>query len=424
MRTSLAVEAQSQARESTGGRAGGGREIRGNRLAQLDVALFTGGIDRPYVFGISTGLAAKGIRVDVIGSDTVDSPEMHATPGLTFLNLQRTLPKKANLAKWAWRVLILYVSLFRYAARSKAQVFHILWNNKLQMLDRTLLMNYHKLLGKKIVLTVHNVNTDKRDGTDTWLNRLTLRHQYRSADHMFVHTQQMKTELIQDFGVRDSAVTVIPFGINNSVPDTSLTSQEAKRRLGIEEGKKTILFFGRIGPYKGLELLASSFKELASGNPDYTLIIAGAPKKGGEAYIEGILDTLRDEINRGAAIPQVRFIPDEDTEIYFKAADAVILPYTEVYQSGVLFLSFSFGTPVIAADIGSFSDDILPGQTGFLFKSRDTGDLARTIETYFASPLYKNLSQERPAIRDFANQQHSWDVVGEMTRSVYTALIS
>ena len=69
----------------------------------------------------------------------------------------------------------------------------------------------------------------------------------------------MKAELSSDFGVPKSKVSVIPFGINNTVPNTSLSSAEAKRRLGISSTDKTMLFFGNIAPYKGLEYLTAAF---------------------------------------------------------------------------------------------------------------------------------------------------------------------
>ena len=58
----------------------------------------------------------------------------------------------------------------------------------------------------------------------------------------------MKADLLSDFGVPESKVSVIPFGINNTVPNTSLSSAEAKRRLGIGNTDKTMLFFGNIAP--------------------------------------------------------------------------------------------------------------------------------------------------------------------------------
>ena len=54
---------------------------------QLEVGLLTGGQDRHYAFGLAMALIAKGMYVDVIGSDLVDGPEVHITPRLRFLNL-------------------------------------------------------------------------------------------------------------------------------------------------------------------------------------------------------------------------------------------------------------------------------------------------------------------------------------------------
>src|SRR5258707_920518 len=167
--------------------------------------------------------------------------------------------------------------VMHYAATAKPKIFHILWNNKFQLFDRTLLTLFYRLLGKKIFLTVHNVNAAKRDSKDTLLNRLTLRTQYRLAHHIFVHTQKMKLELCEQFGVRGARVTVIPFGINNAVPITSLSRSEARQRLGISADKKTILFFGRITPYKGLEYLISAFQRIIH-HDEFQLIVVGRPE--------------------------------------------------------------------------------------------------------------------------------------------------
>src|SRR5205823_1718334 len=146
----------------------------------------------------------------------------------------------------------------------------------------------YKVLGKKLVFTAHNVNTAKRDGNDSLLNRLTLKIQYRLVDHIFVHTEKMKAELFADCGIPESKVTVIPFGINNSVPDTDLSAAEARRRLGISESDKAILFFGAIRQYKGLEFLVDAFQRLAAKDKNYRLIIAGEPKRGTERYLSDI----------------------------------------------------------------------------------------------------------------------------------------
>jgi D-inositol-3-phosphate glycosyltransferase len=389
----------------------------------VDVGLLTGGFDKPYAFGLAMALSAREVGLDVIGSDEVDSPEMHNTPGLNFLNFYGNPRAASHLRGKAMRVLVFYMRLIRYTCAARPRLFHILWNNKLQFFDRTALMMFYKLMGKRIVFTAHNVNAGKRDSNDSFLNRWTLRIQYLLADHIFVHTEKMKTELLQDFGAPREKVTVIPFGLNDSVPDTALTPAEARQRLGITQSDKAILFFGAIRPYKGLEYLVDAFRRLAARDSSYRLIIAGEKKKGSEGYLEEIQSTISSEFATEQVIQRIAFIPDEETELYFKAADVLVLPYTLVFQSGVLFLSYNFGLPAVATQVGSFEDDIAEGETGFLCAPRDPVDLARAIETYFASDLFRTLDHRRKEIRNYASMRNSWDVVAEMTCGVYQRLL-
>jgi glycosyltransferase involved in cell wall biosynthesis len=267
------------------------------------------------------------------------------------------------------------------------------------------------------------VNAGRRDSKDSLLNRLTLEAQYRLADHIFVHTKKMKDELLERFHVRSAAVTIIPFGINNAVPDTELAPAEARQWLGIREGEKTLLFFGAIKPYKGLEYLVAAFQKIARrGN--YQLIIAGERKKGSEEYFDRIQQDIARDATREQIVQQIEFIPDSETEVYFKAADVVVLPYTEIFQSGILFLAYRFGLPVIATDVGSFRESMIEGRTGFVCGPRDADDLASTIQRYFASDLFLELEQRRQEIRDYASARYSWDVVGDVTRDLYARLLA
>ena len=389
----------------------------------ITATLLTGGVDRPYALGLARQLVSKEVDLDFIASDELDSPELRSTPGINFLHLRGDQNPNAGLAQKVSRTCAYYARLIRYAATAEPRIFHVLWNNKFELLDRTVLILYYKVLGKKIVLTVHNVNARKRDAKDSLLNRITLRMQYQLADHIFVHTDKMKTELSEEFRVRASRVTVIPFGINNEVPNTSLTPDKAKQRLGIRRGEKTILFFGKVRPYKGLEYLVTAFLDLAARSEDYRLVVAGMPGKGCEEY----WDTIRERIGRcveeGRALVRADFIPDDEIELYLKAADLLVLPYRSVYESGVLFLGYNFGLPVIAADVGSVRSEIVEGKTGFVFKPEDPTALAQTIERYFNSDLYHDLNNRRQGIRAFAANRHSWDVVGQITKGVYASLL-
>ena len=392
------------------------------RPAILVVALLTGGGDKPYALGMAAALTSVGIRVDLIGSDDLNVPEVVSNPRVNFLNLRGDQRSEASPIAKMRRVLRYYLRLIVYAATAKPKLFHILWNNKFQLFDRTLLILYYKLLGKKIVLTAHNVNAGKRDSNDSWLNRLSLKIQYNLSNHVFVHTNGMKQELISDFRIPAGKVSVIPFGINNTVPNTSLSTAEAKRQLGIRKDNKTLLFFGNIAAYKGLEYLVVAFAELLKKERSYNLLITGNPK-GSKDYWNRIRQAIARSGIGDRVIEKIEYVPDEATELYFKAADVLVLPYSRVFQSGVLFLGYSFGLPAIAADVGNLKEEIVDGETGFVFTPRDSCDLARKIDKYFDSELFYDLEARRAQIKKYANERYSWDKVATIITAVYLDLL-
>lgn len=392
-----------------------------SQLSAPRIALLTGGGDKPYALGMAAALTSEGIHVDFIGSDDLRVPELLSNSRIHFHNLRGDQRPDVSLPAKTLRILIYYAKLILYAATAKPKLFHILWNNKFHLLDCTLLMLYYRSLGKKIVFTAHNVNAGKRDSNDSWLNRISLKIQYRLSDHIFVHTNGMKSEMISEFRIPESKVSVVPFGINNTVSDTSLSSAEARHQLGISKIDKALLFFGNIAPYKGLEYLIAAFDELLKRDRSYRLLIVGKPK-GPESYWNQVRRTIASSGIGDRTIEKIEYIPDEETELYFKAADVLILPYAHVFQSGVLFLGYSFGLPAIAADIGSLREEIVEGKTGFVFKPRDSSDLARTIQTYFNSELFHNLESRRSDIKAYANERYSWHKVAAIITSVYSRL--
>lgn len=389
----------------------------------IHVTLLTGGGDKPYALGVATALTSAGVIVDFIGSDDHVVRELLANPRVNFHNLRGAQRPQVSRVTKVLRVLNYYFRLICYAAKAKPAIFHILWNNKIEIFDRTLLMLYYKLLGKCLILTVHNVDKSKRDGGQSFLNRFSLRWQYRLSDHIFVHTEKMKTELVTEFGVAKEKVSVIPFGINNTVPNTSLSTADAKQQLGITKDEKTLLFFGNIAPYKGLEYLVAAFIELSKECSTYRLIIAGSVKNC-QTYWRAVEQSIILSGVGERIIRKIEYVPDEDTEIYFKAADVLVLPYTYIFQSGVLFLGYSFGLPAIASNAGSMQEDVIQGKTGFIYEAKNPAALAEAIRVYFRSDIYRNLDETKREIRDYANERYSWAIVGEMLDRVYRRILS
>jgi len=396
--------------------------VRSEEVPHVRVALLTGGGDKPYALGLASALIAKGLSFDFIGSDDVNSPDFHNHRQVRFLNLRGNQREDVSVLTKVLRVLTYYGRLLKYTATAEPTIIHILWNNKIEFFDRTLLLIYYRLLGKRIVFTAHNVNAAQRDGNDSLLNRLTLRIQYSLVNHIFVHTEKAKQQLASAFTVPDCKISVIPFGINSSTPNTALTTSEAKTRVGLTMSQKAILFFGNIAPYKGLEYLVQAMGLLKQTKPDYTLLIAGYPKNCAP-YWEKVQEQIsRSELRPNNIIERIEFVPDEETEVYFKAADVLILPYTHIFQSGVLSLGYNFGLPVIASDVGSLKEEIIPELTGSVFRPLDSSDLAEKLTDYFESDLYRQLDVRRHEIQEYANKRYSWATVADITCNVYKSL--
>lgn len=402
-------------RQSTG--------VAADAVGALRVGLLTGADDRSYALGLATSLIHRGVHLDFIGSDAVDGPELHGTPLVRFLNLRGDQSNTASLARKAWRLLRYYLRLMAYAATAKTRLLHILWNNKFECFDRTVLMAYYRLLGHRIVMTAHNVNAAKRDGRDSYLNRLTLRMQYRLCEHVFVHTPRMRDELHEEFDISRERISVIPFGINNTTPVTEITREEARQSLGLSSSSKVALFFGQIAPYKGLEYLVDALPELTSDIESFRLVIAGKVKSGSGSYWRAIQDRLADPRIRDHVIERIAHIPDSDVERYFKAADVLVIPYTNIFQSGVPFLAYSFGLPVIATDVGALRDDVVEGATGLICAPRDAAAIAQAIRAFFESRMFRDQDDSRASIRAMANERHSWAKVASITCGVYQEVL-
>jgi D-inositol-3-phosphate glycosyltransferase len=390
----------------------------------LKVSLLTGGQDEHYAFGLLGALISKGINVDFIGNDDMSKAEIVADKRVNFFNLRGNQNRAASSVQKITRVLTYYCRLLRYAATTDSRLFHILWLNKFLLFDSTLLNVYYKLLGKQLVFTAHNVDIRERDGGNNFLNRLSLKILYTLVDHIFVHTTKMKSQLIQQFSIKESKVSVIPFGINDALPKSDLTKSEARARLQLNAHHKTLLCFGNIAPYKGLEYAIHAMDRLIKKDDTFRLVIAGQIKGGCQQYWDEI-ERVGEKLDLGKyIIKKIEYIPDEEVEVYFKSSDVLLLPYRSIFQSGILIMSYSFGLPVVAADVGSLREDVMEGRTGTICRPEDPDDLADTICRYFESNLFRDLELLQKDIIDYGNEKHSWEEVGNITHSVYKNLLA
>lgn len=379
------------------------------------ISVLTAGKDPHYALGLLEGLLSKPLKIDFIANDEMQSSPLVSSTNVSYLNLRGNQGINASMREKVLRVIRYYLALLKYAMTTKSNLFHILWFNKFELLDNTLLILFYRLLGKHIVYTAHNVNTRERDNCSNLIYKLSLKYLYKHVDHIFVHSAQMKSELVDVYSVGPGKITVIPFPVNNVITHSGLTRSEAREVLGIDDDQKVLLFFGRIARYKGLDLLIQALDCL----PGCKLLIVGEIK-----YSDGFWNQVEESIFRlgldNRIYKKIGYVADEDVEIYFKASDLNVLPYKKIYQSGVIFLSYSFGVPVVVTDVGALAESVVEGVTGFVAAPDDPRDMAAKIGMFFQSDMYRYPEASRETIIRHVNEKHSWDRVTDTIYRVYS----
>ena len=178
-----------------------------------------------------------------------------------------------------------------------------------------------------------------------------------------------------------------------------LPREQALRALGLEPSRKTLLFFGLIREYKGLDILLEAFRSLPE---DYQLVVAGEPYGSFDKYRQ-IIDSLPGK-DRIRVFPD--YIRDSQVKGFFSAADLCVLPYRSATQSGISAIAYHFGVPMLVTDVGGLKESIGVHGTGIVAAEPRADLIAGHIVRYFADPALQQSCKE--AIEK-EKQRLSWE---------------
>lgn len=204
---------------------------------------------------------------------------------------------------------------------------------------------------------------------------------------------------------------VVPHPHYRAVYPDTVTRSEARRRLGLPDGARVVLFLGQVLAYKNVPALVRAVRR--STDPRVVLVVAGAPRT----------EALWAEVRRAAGDDRrVRLVRgrvrDESLQDYLRAADVVALPYRAILNSGSAVLAASFDRPVVLPRAGAGSDlrALLGDEWVHTYDGEiDTAALETSLERAARLPERTDgahLSPLSPAR------------VSAMTRAVYEALVA
>jgi len=271
-----------------------------------------------------------------------------------------------------------------------------------------------KILGKKIVFTIHDTSSLENSAVDSFL----FRRSAGQADRLLVHTVHSQNVVERDWGVPYNRIQVIPHGGYDDYYDISRSKAESRRALGLKDDDFVFLTFGTIRPYKGIDYLLPAIAQVRSWMPSFRAIIAGRAhdRALGDRYLRMIESLqLADVVDF-----RERFIETRELEDLFLASDHVVLPYVKIDQSGVLFMAYTFGRPVLATSVGGLSELIDTGQTGFIVPPAESNQLAEAlIAAAFERERLQTMGQ---CARAKMEREYTWDRQAEITVQTYREL--
>ncbi len=250
-----------------------------------------------------------------------------------------------------------------------------------------------------LVLTVHDPRHHVGDRVSQKTPQGILDFGFQRADQLVTHSEHLKRDLVDRLHLPEKIIHVIPHIALGTVPSD---------RLGASDGR-TILFFGRIWEYKGLEYLIRAEPLITERVPGARIVIAGEG--------EDMARYRRLMIHPDRFVVHNAFIPEDQRAALFEQATVVVLPYIDASQSGVIPVACTFGKPVVATTVGGLPELVDPGHTGYLVPPRDEQALADAVIRLLTDP---ELRREMGAnARRKAETELSSEAIAAKTIAVY-----
>lgn len=342
-----------------------------------------------YTAGLARGLAESGCEVVLLSRD--HDLEFGGEPGAMREFVRETLGSRGEHLELGGRVRDprRLAEMARLRRRCRA------WGPDVVHVQDSLPHDLRLAIAaglprRRYALTVHDPAPHPGDSGPSARIRAVRRALRRRATLVFVHSAALAEELRASGQVR-GAVEVVPHGFEPA----------AVRPL---PESPSLLFFGRISRYKGLDVLLDAMASVWERRPETTLTIAGAGDLPPHDALADPRVALRAE-----------YVPEAELPALFAAASCVVLPYRQASQSGVGSEAKRFGRPVVATSVGGLPE-LVGSECGLLVPPEDPRELATAILAVIETP---DLAAEMGRRGAASAAESSWRSVAEKTLGAY-----
>jgi glycosyltransferase involved in cell wall biosynthesis len=279
-----------------------------------------------------------------------------------------------------------------------------------------------RMFGLNLADIVHDVQSydTSRDANtviqESASHRANYNRIYDTFDVLFVHDKINRNLFLDIYDIPANRVFEIAHGSNEIMLEMtpSHTPDQLREMLEVEPGQKTVLFFGTITKYKGVEDLLQAFPAVRKAT-GARLIIAGFPAKDIDPKK---LMALAEELSVADDIAwYLDYVPNKQVVPIMMMSDVVAFPYRAITQSGVVQIAYACGKAVVATQVGGLGDVIENGQSGLLVEPESPDALAEAIISLLNdSELAQKMGQRA---HELSQTKYSWLNVADQILAVF-----
>lgn len=361
-------------------------------------------VNYKYSYSLANAIQSRGINIKMV----IDQKQEQENAGFERVKLFNTDEKNVGKFSKLINYIRSYKKIYKMIQEEHIDVLHTQWVI-FSPLDYWFLNKIKKKCGVRLVTTIHDI----LPFNEKFYDRNFHKKIYTLSDAIIVQAENNVKRFQSLFPELEKKVSMIPHGHFLEYAEI-VDSSEAKSYLKLDPNKINLLFFGQIKKVKGVGILLEAFAKICSKYPNVQLIIAGSVWKDDFSHYQKIID---DNHMENQVITDIRYIPDEEIKYYYSAADVCMMPYTDVYQSGVIQLVYAYKKTAVATRIGAFKEVVIDGKTGFMCEPNDVDSLAKAIEK--AIQNQSSLGEFGEDGYKYIKEKFSWDKIAEQIKVLY-----
>lgn len=257
------------------------------------------------------------------------------------------------------------------------------------------------------VETTRNLIMNVKNKSKKSLEKIT----YRRSDSFIVLSEYFKNILMEDYGIDESKINIIPGAVNTEYFQPAEDREEIRRRKGIDITDKVLFCARRLVRRMGIDNLVKAMGKVVTEYPHTKLYIAG------QGYLRQELESLIRNLRLENNVYLLGKITNDELLNWYQIADFSIVPTITLEGFGLVTVeSLACGTPVLGTPYGGTKEILQKLDEQLLFRDSSDQAIASKLEDILSGQLKL---PNREHCRKFVMENYTWDKVVDAVSTVF-----